>query len=246
VNAAIAFVAALALAPSALAQSGDMDAAREQLALEHGGALAGSVLVDLFEYQVRSGGDAFRWEGEGWFGGDVHRLVAKSEGEVELGEEPDEAELQLVYSRAISPYFDLQIGGRYDPAPRPDRGYAALGFEGLAPYWFEVEGTLFVSTHGDVLARLEGYHDLLVTQRLIAQPRAELQFAAQDVPEHEIGAGLSDFELGLRVRYEIWRELAPYLGVEWKRRVGDSADRARDAGDGVGSLSFVAGARLWF
>ena len=124
---------------------------------------------------------------------------------------------------------------------------ATIGFEGLAPYWFEVEGALFLSEQGPTFsARLEGYYDQPITQRLILQPRAEFNFAAQDVPENGIGSGLSDFELGLRLRYEIRREFAPYLGVSWQRKVGDTADFARREGDRVSSTSFVLGIRTWF
>ena len=121
-----------------------------------------------------------------------------------------------------------------------------LGFEGLAPYWFEVEGAVFVSDRGDVRGRLEGYYDHRITQRLILQPRAELKFAAQDVPENRIGSGLSNAELGLRLRYEIRREFAPYVGVSWDRRFGDTARYARADGDRATSKSIVAGVRVWF
>jgi copper resistance protein B len=146
----------------------------------------------------------------------------------------------------VSPYFDLQGGVRHDFNPLPSRTYGAIGFEGLAPYWFEVEGALFLSERADLLARLEGYYDQPVTQRLIAQPRVELNFAAQDVEENEIGSGLSDFEVGLRLRYELRREFAPYLGVSWVRKVGDTADLARREGERRSSTSLVLGVRTWF
>jgi copper resistance protein B len=224
----------------------EMEAARAQLQREHGGALVGTAILNLAEYQARSRRDGFRWDAEGWFGGDVHRLVAKTEGELALGEDVEEAELELVYSRAISPYFDLQAGLRYDFAPHPTYVYGVLGFEGLAPYWFEVDGALFLSERADVLARLEGYYDQPITQRLIAQPRAEIELAAQDVREHELAAGVTDFELELRLRYEIRRELAPYLGVSWQRKVGQTAGFARREGERVSSTSFVLGLRAWF
>jgi copper resistance protein B len=223
-----------------------MEAARDQLRREHGGSLAAMLLVDIAEYQVRDGHDGYRWEGEGRFGGDIHRVVLKSEGEGTVDDDVDDAEVQLVYSRAITPYFDLQAGVRHDFEPDPSRTYGAIGFEGLAPYWFEVEGALFVSERADVLARLEGYYDQPITQRLIAQPRAELDFAAQDVRENGIGAGLSEFELEFRLRYEIRREFAPYLGVSWQRKVGDTARFARRDGERASSTSLVLGMRVWF
>jgi copper resistance protein B len=225
-----------------------MDAARAQLRREHGGSPLAGVRVDLAEYQVRSQGDGYRWDAEGWVGGDLHRLVLTSEGEgaVRDGGDVDEAELQLLYSRAISPYFDVRGGVRHDFDPHPTRTYGALGFAGVAPYWFHVEGELFVSERADVLARFEGSYDQPITQRLIAQPRAEIDLAAQDVRENGIGDGLSAFELELRLRYEIRRELAPYLGVSWQRKVGDTADFARRDGERESSTSFVLGVRTWF
>jgi copper resistance protein B len=163
-----------------------------------------------------------------------------------FGEGVEDAEIQALYSRAIGPYFNLQAGIRYDFKPNPSRTYATIGFEGLAPYWFEVEGAVFLSDKGDVLGRLEGYYDQRITQRLILQPRAELNLAAQDVPENGIGSGLSDIELGLRLRYEITRQFAPYVGVSWDRKLGDTADFARAAGEDPSTTSLVAGIRLWF
>lgn len=224
----------------------EMEAARAQMMTENGGQTIAFIAFDLAEYQARRGRDGFRWEGEAWYGGDVNRLTVKTEGEARLGEDVDEAEVQLLYSRAIGPYFNLQAGVRQDFGQGPDRTYATVGVEGLAPYWFEVEGALFLSNRGDLLARLEGYYDLRITQRLILQPRAEFNFAAQDVPESGIGAGLSDAELGLRLRYAIVPEFAPYLGVEWVRKAGDTARLARLAGDDPDVTNFVAGVRLWF
>jgi copper resistance protein B len=223
-----------------------MAPARNTLRREHGGGTFSQIMFNLAEYQVRGGRDGFHWDGEGWFGGDINRLVIKSEGSGAVGEGIEDAEIQALYSRAIGPYFNLQAGVRYDIKPNPSRTYATVGFEGLAPYWFEVEGALFLSDKGDVLARLEGYYDQRITQRLILQPRAEFNLAAQDVPENGIGSGLSDIELGLRLRYEIAREFAPYVGVSWDRKVGDTADFARAAGEDPSSASLVLGVRAWF
>ena len=219
---------------------------RRMLRSEHGGGTFSQIMFNLAEVQVREGRDGYRWEGEGWFGGDINRLVIKSEGSGNFGEGPDDAEVQALYSRAIGPYFNLQAGVRHDFTPNPSRTYATVGFEGLAPYWFEVEGALFLSDKGDVLGRIEGYYDQRITQRLILQPRAELNLAAQDVAENGIGAGLSDMELGLRLRYEIAREFAPYVGVSWDRKLGDTADFARASGEDPSSTSIVLGIRTWF
>lgn len=224
----------------------EMADARRQMMFEQGGQPFYQVMFNLAEYQAREGADGFRWDGEGWFGGDVNRLVVKIEGSGAFGEGVEDAEIQALYSRAIGPYFNLQAGIRYDFKPNPSRTYATIGFEGLAPYWFEVEGALFLSDKGDVLGRLEGYYDQRITQRLILQPRAEFNLAAQDVPETGIGSGLSDIELGLRLRYEITRQFAPYIGVSWDRKIGDTADFARTAGENPSSTSIVFGIRTWF
>jgi copper resistance protein B len=221
-----------------------MDRARAQLRKEHGGAQASQVMANLLEYQARSGGDGYHWDGEAWFGGDLNRLVLKSEGEgdrhgVEAGE------VQALYSRAVGLYTDLQVGVRQDVEPK-SRTYATVGFETLLPYWVEASGALFLSDKGDVLGRAEGAIDWRLTQRLILQPRAELNFAAQDVPETATGSGLSDGELGLRLRYEVRREFAPYVGVTWSKRFGRTADYARALGEDVSATSFVVGLRAWF
>ncbi len=223
-----------------------MAASRAQLRKEHGGSLIGMALLNIAEYQAHKGKDGYRWDGEAWFGGDINRLTLKSEGEGALREGLESAEVQALYSRALDPYWNLQAGVRYDFKPNPSRTYATIGIEGLAPGFFEVEGALFLSNKGDLLGRLEGYYDQRITQRLILQPRVEFNFAAQDVPENRSGSGLSNAELGLRLRYEIRREFAPYIGISYDRKVGDTARFARAAGEDVSNTSFVAGIRFWF
>lgn len=222
-----------------------MAAARKQLRLEHGGMRYSKVMIDEAEHRPSSSGGAFAWEGQASFGGDINRLMLRSRGEVESGD-VHKAELQALYARAIDPYFNLELGVRQDFQPRPRRTYAALGLSGVAPYWFEVAATAFVSDQGDVSARLEGSYDLRLTQRLIAAPKLELNLNAQDVPELGLGAGLGTVEAGLRVRYEIRPEFAPYVGVFHERSVGDTADFARAAGEDVRDTRFVAGVRAWF
>ncbi|MBL8643348.1 MAG: copper resistance protein B [Rhodospirillaceae bacterium] len=182
--------------------------------------------------------------GGAWYGGDIHRAVIKFKGEGEFSGKVDEAELQALYARAIDPYFNLQAGLRYDIRPEPSRAYATVGIEGMVPYWFEVGAALFVSEKGDAHARLESYYDLNVTQRLILQPRAEIDIAMQDVPELKIAAGISTLEAELRQRYEIRREFAPYVGIAFERKVGQTAGFARAAGERVKATSFVAGVRF--
>ena len=225
---------------------GAMTSSRAALYREHGGGVFSQIMIDMAEIRFRDGRDGFHWDGEGWFGGDRDRLVVKSEGEGAFGEAVEDAEVQALYSRAIGPYFNLQAGVRYDITPNPSRTYLAAGVEGLAPYWFEVEATAFLSDRGDVSARLSAYYDQRITQRLILQPRGELNLAASADRARGIGAGISDLELGLRLRYELAREFAPYVGVAWERKLGDTARYAREDGDGASDLNMVAGVRLWF
>ena len=224
----------------------DMAKARNAMMFEQGGKPFYQVMFNLAEYQARQGRDGYRWDGEAWFGGDINRLWLKSEGEGAFREGVEGAEIQALYSRAIGPYFNLQGGIRHDFKPSPSRNYATIGFEGLAPYMFEVEGALFLSTKGDVLGRLEGYYDQRITQRLILQPRVEFNLSAQNVPENRLGAGLTDAELGLRLRYEIRRQFAPYVGVSYVAQTGRTADFTRAEGKDPTTTSFVAGVRVWF
>jgi len=218
-----------------------MTAARKvMMADEGGGQRFGQLLLDRLEWS--DGG--YRWEGEGWFGGDLHRLVVKSEGEGK--DRLDSAEVQALSSRAVGPYFNLQAGIRQDIRPTPTRTYAVVGVEGLAPYWFEVEAHAFLSTRGELTARVEGYYDQRITQRLIAQPRAELNLSAQDVRETGLESGLTSAELGLRLRYEMAREFAPYVGIAWERRFGDTRRFIRQRNNDAGGLAMVAGIRAWF
>lgn len=222
----------------------DMERARDIMMRENGGQTFVTLMFNIAEYRAQQGRDGYHWDAEGWFGGDINRLTIKSEGEGDRRLET--AEVQALYSRAVGPYFNLQAGVRQDFGPGPSRTYATFGFEGLAPYWFEVEGAAFLSDKGDLFARLEGYYDQRLTQRLVLQPRAELNFSAQNVPASGIGAGLSNAELALRLRYEITRQFAPYIGVNYEAKTGRTARYARAAGDDPTTTSLVAGIRLWF
>lgn len=222
-----------------------MARARAQLRREHGAMPASKVMANLFEYQARSGEDGYRWDGQAWFGGDINRLVLKSEGEGTRRGGVESAELQALYSRAVGVYTDVQLGVRQDVEPR-NRTYATIGFETLFPYWFDVEGAAFLSDKGELLGRIEGTYDLRLTNRLILQPRAELNLAAQDTAATGTGSGLSSAELGLRLRYEIRREFAPYIGVSWDRQFGRTADYSRARGEDVEAKSLVFGVRAFF
>lgn len=222
-----------------------MAAADRTMRAEHGGMRFSQILFNLAEVQVRRGGDGYRWDGEGWFGGDIDRVVVKSEGEGTFGRSIDQAEVQALYAHAIGPYFNLLAGARQDLGPNGGRTHTAIGIEGLAPYWFDVEATLFASDKG-VRARGSAWYDQRLTQRAILQPRVEVNLAAQDEPDARVGAGLSSVEAGLRLRYEIAREFAPYVGVNWERRYGATARYARADGEGSGGVSLALGIRGWF
>ena len=224
----------------------NMAMGRHHLKEGHGGQKLSQVMVNLAEAQFRNGRDGFEWNGEGWYGGDINRLWVKSEGEGNFGRSIEKAEVQALYSHAIGPYFNVQGGLRYDFKPNPSRVYATIGLEGLAPGFFEVDGALFLSNKGELLGRAEAYYDQRITQRLILQPRAELNFAAQSTRETGTGAGLSDAEIGLRLRYDIRREFAPYVGVQYRRAFGDSRRYLREAGEDPGGFSLLTGIHFWF
>ncbi len=223
-----------------------MARAREVMRFEHGGMPMSKVSANLLEYQARSGEDGYHWEGEAWYGGDLHRLVFKTQGEGGTRSGLEAAEVQALYSRAIGPFTDLQVGLRQDVKPGPAQTYGALSLETTLPYWIHAQGGLYLSPRGNLLARVEGAYDLRLTQRLILQPRAELNFAAQDLPRQDTGSGLSKAELGLRLRYELHREFAPYVGVTYDRAFGRTADFARAEGREVKRTGVVVGIRSWF
>jgi len=203
--------------------------------------------ADRLEYRTGEGKDNFLWDVQAWVGADYNKLWFKSEGTWLFDTDKfEEAETELLYSRNIATFWDLQVGVRHDFKPDPDRTFAALGFQGLAPYWFEVEATAYISEDGDLSAALEAEYDLLLSQRLILQPRFETSVALQKVEKYGVGQGINDIELGARLRYEIRREFAPYIGVSWHRKLGETADLARDEGEDADVISFVAGVKVWF
>ena len=213
---------------------------------EHGGLTAHKVFIDRAETRVRDGQDGYLFDAQAWHGGDIDKLWLKSEVEGSWGEKLEHVEIQALWSHAIDPWFDLQAGVRYDPQPGPNRTHLVLGIQGLAPYWWEVEGTLFLSNKGDVTARAEAEYDLRITQKLILQPRAEIDLSLQDVPELAIGFGLTNASLGLRLRYQVSPLVAPYIGVEYERVFGDTRRFLRAEGDDPGGFHLLAGVRLWF
>jgi copper resistance protein B len=225
--------------------SAPMSRARGILNDEHGGEPNSKVMGNVLEYTNADDDDGYRWDVEAWYGGDVHRMVLKTEGKGFQQGGVELAETQALYSRAVGRYTDVQAGVRFDLEPR-GRAYATIAIESLLPYWFEVEAAFFVSDRGDAFGRLEGTYDLRLTQRLILQPRVEMELAAQDVPDAHIGSGMSSAEVGLRLRFDIRREFAPYIGVNFEKSFGQTADLARVAGEDSENTSFVIGLRAWF
>ncbi|MEQ8266487.1 MAG: copper resistance protein B [Parvibaculum sp.] len=233
------FALALALPSHAAAQEA---AVQEMDAAHHGPDLFHMIELEA-DYAARHGG-LWNWNADGWIGGDTERLWIRSEGEIEDGD-VGEAEAQLYYGRNVHPYWDALLGVRQDFAPRGET-YLAAGVAGLAPYFFETEATAFVSTEGDVSARLEQSFELLITQKLIAEPHVEVNLFAQDVPERGVGAGFSDIEAGLQLRYEVTRKVAPYVDLVWERDLGETASITRAGGEDAGRTTLRFGVRAWF
>jgi len=189
--------------------------------------------------------DTAATEGQLWAGRDLRKFWLKFDVE-EADGHVEEAELQALYGIAIAPYWDLQLGVRQDVRPQPSKTWAAFALQGLAPYFFETDLALFISDGGDVGARLEAEYELLLTQRLILTPDLSLDIYGQNDPITGLGSGLSKAEAGLRLRYEFRPEFAPYLGVQWSKKFGNSADYARAAGEETEDTALVAGLRFWF
>ena len=202
-------------------------------------------LLDQFEGRI-GGENSFRWDGQAWAGTDTNRLWFKSEGTVGSNGRVGDGIHEALYDRPISTYFDLQGGIRYDLDSGPSRGWAAFGIQGLAPQFFDVEATAYASDSGHFAARLKGSYDLLLTQRLVLQPEIEANFYTKSQPGRGIGPGLSDLDTGLRLRYEITRKFAPYIGVVLEDKFGGTAAFARREGESANDVRFVFGVRSWF
>lgn len=213
--------------------------------MEHPAELNFRVLFDRFEWQDADAGSAFAWENKTWIGSDLNRLWIRSGGERVSGA-THSAHVDLLYGRSVSAWWDVVGGVRHDFSPGPSRTWAALGVQGLAPYWFEISATAYVGERGHVAAELEVEYELLVTNRLILQPVLELELHGKDDPARGIGSGLSSAELGLRLRYEVSRRFAPYIGVTSERLYGDTARYHRQAGGDARETRLVAGVRWWF
>lgn len=215
---------------------------RLRLADEHN---FGSLLVDRLEWNHTRDGNSTAYDTQAWFGRDYNRLVIKAEGEVAQGK-LEEARTELLWGHAIATFWDTQLGVRYDSGEGPDRGWLAFGVQGLAPYWFEVDAAAYVGDNGRTALRLGAEYELLLTQKLVLQPRIELNLYGKSDVERGIGSGLSEAQTGLRLRYEFTRQFAPYIGVERASKFGKTADLARADGEKSGETRWVAGVRFWF
>jgi copper resistance protein B len=202
-------------------------------------------LFDRLEWQGGGDDDGIELDGKGWIGRDRDRVWFRAEGGTEEGRVGD-ARAHVLFGRQFSRWWDIVAGIRQDFRPGPAQTWAAVGVQGLAPYWFEIEATAYVGESGRTHARFEVEYELLLTNRLVLQPLLELDLSGKSDPERGIGAGLSSTEAGVRLRYEFRRELAPYAGVTWSRKYGDTAGLAEAAGGPVSRARLVTGLRLWF
>jgi len=213
----------------------------------HDNTVLTKVMLDRLELRGTDAGHLTYWEGQAWVGSDINKLWLKTEGDIVKGA-MEEGDVEAFYSRAVAPFWDFQVGLRHDfkGATQATRDWAAVGFKGLAPYRFEVDATAYVGNSGRTAAQLKAEYDLLFTQRLILTPEVELNAFGKKDPQRGVGAGLSNLDVGLRLRYEIRREFAPYVGVVWTRKYGGTADYARADGEAVTDTQWVVGVRAWW
>ena len=204
-----------------------------------GDILRATLMVENLEYQFNDE-EAVSWDTYAYVGYDLNKVYIYSEGE-KTEEESAESENQLVYSRAIAPYWDIQIGVGYDKTPEADYNWGVLALSGLAPYFFETRAALLVGEDAEVGIRFEAEYEALLTQKLILSPSIEFSAYSKDIPEMELGKGLSNLTLGLRLRYEFIREFAPYVGVEWSKNFGNTDDY-----HSLNETYVTTGVRLWF
>ncbi len=212
---------------------------------EGGGVKFGSLRVDRLE-AVRVDGNTFTtYDLQAGYGGDFDRAVVKAKGDIDGGKLED-ASTELLWSHAIAAFWNRRIGLRHDSGAGPDRSWLAAGIQGITPYWFEVDATAYIGEEGRTALNLEAEYELLLTQKWILQPRLEADFYGEDDVGRALGSGLSDLAVGVRLRYEIRREFAPYVGIEWAGKFGGTADYARTAGQETAQARAMAGVRFWF
>ncbi|MFL9584535.1 copper resistance protein B [Stenotrophomonas sp. AB1(2024)] len=214
-------------------------------AMEHAPNLHSLLLINRLEHWDGRHGTGQAWEASGWIGGNINRLWLRSEGE-RSGSRTESSDLEVLYGRSVSPWWDVLVGVKQDFRPADSRTWAAFGIQGLAQYKFETSATAYVGEGGQLAATLEVEYELLLTNRLILQPLVEATLAAKDEPGHGMGAGLNKVEAGLRLRYEFSRRFAPYIGISHERLFGDTADYHQAAGEHTRDTRWVAGVRIWF
>nr|WP_197703248.1 copper resistance protein B [Sulfurifustis variabilis] len=228
--------------PHAYSGGYDFGPLKLRLADEHS---LGSLLVENLEIVRSDDHTSGAYDLQAWYGRTYDRAVLKAEGAVDGGE-LEEARTELLWGHAIAAYWDAQLGVRHDGGEGPNRGWVAFGVQGLAPYWFEVEAAGYLGDDGRSALRLDAAYELLLTQKLVLQPRIEANFYGKRDPERGLGSGLSELGAALRLRYEIRREFAPYVGIDWVRKSGETEDFARAAGEDAEDTRLVAGVRFWF
>jgi copper resistance protein B len=202
------------------------------------------VLFDQLEWQSGSH-RRLSWDTKGWIGGDRNRFRFRTEGERERNS-LRAGQVHALYSRSIARWWDVVAGLRQDLRPGPTQTWLAVGLQGLAPQWIELEATAYVGAAGRTHFRIEAEYELLLTNRLVLQPLAEMEIYGKDDLEHGFAAGLSTAEVGLRLRYEIRRELAPYLGLTWDGKLFGTGDLARQSGEPTSAARVAFGLRTWF
>ena len=203
-------------------------------------------LLDQLEGRLNGQNGYFRWDGQAWAGTDENKIWLKTEGRHYGSGKTEDGDQELLYDTPISRYFDAQAGARYDLDSLPGRGWAAFGIEGLTPEFINLQATVYASDQGHYAARLIASYDLFLTQFLVAQPEIEMNFYTKRDPARLVGAGLSDIDAGLRLRYEISRKFAPYIGVADYQQFGGTAVLARRSGEHARDLRLVIGIRTWF
>jgi copper resistance protein B len=237
----ILIIAALVLLVPAAASAQDVDHGGHTV---HDKSINFQVLFDQLEMQFVHGEPGARWDTRSWIGGDVNRLWIRSEGDA-LDGVLDTAEAQVLYGRSVARWWDVVAGVRYDPRPSPAHTWLAVGVQGLAPYFLDVQATAFIGPSGHTAARIEVEHELLLSQRLVVQSLVELSLSGKDDPDRGVGAGLSTGEVGFRFRYEFTREFAPYGGIVWHKKLFGTGDATRAAGGDAGGWHLVGGVRIW-
>lgn len=232
-------------AADAIWGEGVMAAARQHFYGDHS-MIAQKITVEQLE--VLSGDGPLRWQldAEAWRGNDIDKAWLKVEGEGNTQDGPEDTEIQALWSHAVDPFFDMQAGLRQDFRAGRDRTHLAVGMRGLAPYWIEVDGAVFLSTRGELTARIQAEHLARVTQRLLLRPKVELEASAQDMPDLATGAGLTFVTAGLRAGYRVTPTMEPYLGAEWQQALGETRRLHRAAGEASGSVRAMAGLRFVF